>query len=163
MICACAVTQAFAGGAASNSGEPEQPASQPGTDTAPQSAVAAQQSSQPATTASDADAKPSTSAKTSTSQSPAAASTATTPADKPAKVVLVDTTLTDAQVKQLLAKGYRPQARGGDVYYCRREAELGSHFEKKVCKTAEQIKLDELQSKEMTEKMQRSMTSPTGN
>ena len=67
------------------------------------------------------------------------------------RVVLVDDTVTDAQLKQIRAKGYRPeaQARGNEVYYCRRERSLGTHFETKVCKTSGQILQDELQGKEV--------------
>jgi hypothetical protein len=78
------------------------------------------------------------------------------------KTVLVDKTLTNAQVKQLLAKGYKPQGRGDEVYYCRREQELGSRFEHKVCKTADQIMRDELDAQEMTGNVQKGMGSPSG-
>ena len=73
-------------------------------------------------------------------------------ADKSVKrVVLVDDTVTDAQLKQIRAKGYRPeaQARGNEVYYCRRERSLGTRFETKVCKTSGHILQDELQGKEV--------------
>ena len=73
-------------------------------------------------------------------------------ANKPGRMVLVDDTVNDAQLKQILAKGYQPesQARGNEVYYCRRDHELGSRFESKVCKTARRILQDELQGKEVT-------------
>jgi hypothetical protein len=74
----------------------------------------------------------------------------------------VDKTLTDPQVKQLLAKGYRPKSRGDTVFYCRREAVLGSRFEQKVCKSADQILRDELDSKEWAESAQRNTSSPAG-
>jgi len=77
-------------------------------------------------------------------------------------VVLVDKTLTDAQVKELLSKGYRPQAHGDAVVYCRREVILGSHFESKICKPAEQIYRDEQDSKDMADRMQKPMGSPVG-
>jgi hypothetical protein len=73
------------------------------------------------------------------------------------KVVLVDDTVTDAQLKQIRAKGYRPevQARGNEVYYCRRERSLGTRFETKVCKTSGHILEDELQGKEVTTRAER--------
>ncbi len=80
---------------------------------------------------------------------------AASPEAKPNRVVLMDKTLTDSQVKQLLARGYKPQQRGDSIYYCRREQVLGSHFENKVCKTAEEIARDERDSKEMVERMRR--------
>ena len=71
--------------------------------------------------------------------------------------VLVDDTVTDAQLKQILSKCYKPesQARGNEVYYCRSERELGSRFETKVCKTAAQILQDERGGKEATTYVQR--------
>ena len=71
--------------------------------------------------------------------------------------MLVDDTVTDAQLKQILRKGYKPasQARGNEVYYCRSQYELGSRFETKICKTAAQIFFDERQGKEATTDVER--------
>lgn len=73
-------------------------------------------------------------------------------ADKPRRKILVDDTVNDAQLKQILAKGYRAesQARGNEVYYCRSDHELGTRFAEKVCKTARRILQDELQGKSAT-------------
>jgi hypothetical protein len=78
-------------------------------------------------------------------------------ANKPGRKVLVDDTVTDAQLKQILGKGYRPasQARANEVYYCRSERELGSRIETKVCKTAAQIFLDEQRGKDATTDVER--------
>lgn len=78
-------------------------------------------------------------------------------ASKPAKKILVDDTVTDAELKQILQKGYRPegQARGREVYYCRSEHELGSHFQTKLCRTAASILQDEQQGKEVTTTVER--------
>jgi len=146
VICTCAVAQAFASGPASV--EPEQSASQ---QSAPATADAAKQQSTSAPAnngVTNATATSTATEKTSTTQSPSSTVVVN-------KVVLVDKTLTDAQVKELLAKGYKPQARGSEVFYCRREPILGSKFEHKVCKSAEQIALAEKDSKEMTERIQR--------
>jgi len=77
-------------------------------------------------------------------------------ANKPARKVLVDDTVTDAQLKQILAKGYKPesQARGNEVYYCRRERSLGTRLETKICKTSAHILRDELQGKEVTTRVE---------
>jgi hypothetical protein len=100
-----------------------------------------------------------TAAQSSTTASPQAMKSATSDssadkvtANKPGRKVLVDDTVNDAQLKQILAKGYRPesQARGNEVYYCRKETELGSRFETKVCRTAARIIQEELQGKEAT-------------
>ena|SRR6516164_5792709 len=83
--------------------------------------------------------------------------TATQPvANKPGKKVLVDNTVTDAQLKQILNKGYRPesQARGNEVYYCRSERELGTRFERKICRTAARILEEEQLGKEETAKLE---------
>jgi len=83
--------------------------------------------------------------------SPAAADGHTV-TDKPGRKILVDDTVNDAQLKQILAKGYRAesQARGNEVYYCRSDHELGTRFAEKVCKTARRILQDELQGKSAT-------------
>jgi hypothetical protein len=151
VICTCVITPAFAGGPAPV--EPEQPASQ---SSAPAASDAASQpaTAAPSTTA-NAASNAATTPATSTTQSPNAATAS--------KVVLVDKTMTDAQVKQLLAKGYKPQSRGSDVFYCRREAVLGSRFEQKICKSAEQVMRDELDSKDMTQRLQENSGSPAAN
>jgi len=153
MICACVVAQAFAGGSAPSSTGPQQsPAESP-----PAASVEAPAQSSPSA-ASTSD-KPGTDPKSSASQSP---TTTNAVANPPAKVTLVDKTLTDAQVKQLLARGYKPQGHGDDVVYCRREQQLGSRFETRICRSAAQIVQDELNSKELTETMQRTQPSPSG-
>ncbi|MDB6100003.1 MAG: hypothetical protein JWO52_2 [Gammaproteobacteria bacterium] len=158
VLATCTVTQAFAQSPASV--QPEHPVSQP--------PAAADAASQPPATAQpsppETAAKPDTSDKASATQSSnASAATADAPAVSGAmKTVLIDKTLTNAQVKQLLAKGYKPQGRGDEVYYCRREQELGSRFEHKVCKTADQIMRDELDAQEMTGNVQKGMGSPSG-
>jgi hypothetical protein len=72
-------------------------------------------------------------------------------ASKSAKKVLVDDTVTDAQLKQILAKGYRPdrQAPGNEVYYCRSEQLSGERFQTKVCKTAARILEDERRGRDL--------------
>jgi hypothetical protein len=78
-------------------------------------------------------------------------------ANKAGRKVLVDNTVTDAQLKQILSKGYKPesQARGNEVYYCRSERELGSRFERKICRTAARILEEEQQGKEETSTLER--------
>lgn len=96
-------------------------------------------------------------------QASSVASTQAVPEKSVRKVVLVDDTVTDAQLKQILAKGYKPeaQARGNEVYYCRRERSLGTRFETKVCKTSGHILRDELQGKEVATRVQRTDGNPT--
>jgi ribulose bisphosphate carboxylase small subunit len=77
-------------------------------------------------------------------------------ANTSARKVLVDDTVTDAQLKQILKKGYKPesQARDNEVYYCRSERELGSRFETKICRTAARILEEERQGKEVTTRIE---------
>jgi hypothetical protein len=82
---------------------------------------------------------------------------ARTVADKSVKNVLVDDTVTDAQLKQILAKGYRPvqQAHGNEVSYCRSEQLSGERFKTKVCKTARRILEDEQRGKDLINSVER--------
>jgi hypothetical protein len=93
-------------------------------------------------------------------QSPAAPSVKATTTDAsaaPLKTVLVDDTVTDTQLKQILAKGYRPtkQEPGHEVAYCRRENLVGGRFDTRVCKTARQILEQEQRGRDTLEQMQR--------
>jgi hypothetical protein len=82
---------------------------------------------------------------------------AKTPAGKSVKKILVDDTLTDAQLKQILAKGYRPdsQVPGHEVSYCRGEQLSGERFVTKVCKTGEQILEDEQRGRDLINSVER--------
>ena len=136
VICACVVTQAFAVEPPANAPEPGKPASP---------AATAQQSS-PSPIKPDSN----TAASTSTSSTPQSTSTApTAAASNPTRIVLDDKTLTNDEVKQLLAEGYKPVGRNGEVYYCRREQRTGSRFATTSCKTADQIKQTARDSKDM--------------
>jgi hypothetical protein len=85
-------------------------------------------------------------------------------ANKSGTKVLVDDTVTEAQLRQILNKGYRPrsQARGNEVYYCHGERETGSRFETKVCKTAAQILQQEQLGKEATTYVERTGAAAEG-
>ena len=78
-------------------------------------------------------------------------------ANKSGKNILVDDTVTEAQLKQILAKGYRPvtQAPGNEVSYCRGEQLSGERFQTKVCKTARRILEDEQRSKDLINSVDR--------
>ncbi|MBV8743053.1 MAG: hypothetical protein JOZ12_14790 [Sinobacteraceae bacterium] len=70
----------------------------------------------------------------------------------------MDNTVNSAQLKQILARGYRPdkQASGNEVAYCRREQLTGDRFQTKVCKTAVQIFEEEQRGKDLTNGLQQS-------
>ncbi|MBV8852721.1 MAG: hypothetical protein JOY91_04935 [Sinobacteraceae bacterium] len=81
---------------------------------------------------------------------------AATPPAKPGVKVLEDKTLTNEEVKQLLAQNYRPMSRGGQIYYCRSEQRLGSRFATMTCRTAGQMKDVARESKDLTAAKQKS-------
>ena len=84
-------------------------------------------------------------------------------ANKSGRKVLVDDTVTDAQLKQILAQGYRPekQVYGDEVLYCRNEQLAGDRFQTKVCKTAVRILEDQRRGRAFTDSVQRmGLTTP---
>jgi hypothetical protein len=120
------------------------PASEPARPAPPPAATAPSSSEPAAPTNESADAPKAVSA-----------TTASATAAKPAPTVLEDKTLTQDEVKQILAQGYRPMNRDGQLYYCRRESELGSRFESLRCRTAEQAKDLTRNGRDMLDKLQR--------
>jgi hypothetical protein len=115
-------------------------------------------------------------AKSPTAPTNTAATTSATTADTPAttssasapatgqKLVLEDKTLTNTEVSRLLSQGYKPQkGRNDTVLYCREEAQLGTHFTKKVCMSADQIKQATLDSTDLTRKFQQNQGNPAKN
>ena len=57
-----------------------------------------------------------------------------------------------AQLKRLKAAGYTPEAHGDEIWFCRKEAVLGSRFEKKICNTADQLIRQEADARMETDK-----------
>jgi hypothetical protein len=115
----------------------------------------------PATTSETA----STPAKTDQpSDTTKATPTATTkPADGHVKLVAGDDAA-DKQLKRLKAAGYKAEVHGGEVVFCRREAVLGSRFEKKMCSTADSLEQQMTTAQEMASQAQRNSTvSPRSN
>jgi len=143
VICTVVISGAFAADPVVN--KSDEPSSQPAAATPPQTGA---QPAAVAPTGPDitraASPDPASSGKPDTATQPVA--------NKPGKKVLVDNTVTDAQLKQILSKGYKPesQARGNEVYYCRSERELGTRFERKICRTGARILEEEQQGKEET-------------
>jgi hypothetical protein len=150
VICAVLVADAFAADPDASKSERQSPSQPSGM--APPGAVA----QSPAVAPTD----PSTiRAATPDASSTSKSGTAAQPpvADKSGKTVLVDDTVTGAQLRQILAKGYRPvgQAPGNEVSYCRREQLAGQRFQTKVCKTARRILEDEQRGKDLTDSVDR--------
>lgn len=99
-------------------------------------------------------AAPSAPASTATASAPT--STATPTAAKPATdgAKSATTELTPNE-KRLISSGYKLEVKGDKHIFCRREATLGSRFEKKVCGTADQLAAQTQDSKDMAESSQR--------
>jgi outer membrane biosynthesis protein TonB len=105
------------------------PAAQPGPAAQPAPAAQPDSAAQPAPAA---------------QQAPAASSTSTEAAAKaPAKE-----TVTAAQEKNLLARGYKKETHNGQTLFCWKEIPLGSRFETKHCGTAQDITLQEQQGRD---------------
>jgi hypothetical protein len=161
VICAVLVADAFAADPDARSPEGESP-SQPSLASpeavAQSSAAAPSVMGQKATTTDPSAAgKSETDAKSGGAATSHANDNAQTVANKSVKNVLVDDTVTDAQLKQILAKGYRPvtQASGNEVSYCRNEQLAGERFQTKVCKTARRILEDEQRGKDLVNSVER--------
>jgi hypothetical protein len=159
VVCVVVVAEAFA--ADPNASEVGQPPSQRSLPTPPQ--LVAQSTAGPSATTPDLSSSGKADGHSETDSTAASHANADKPvvADKSKKKILVDDTVNDAQLKQILARGYEPesQARGNEVYYCRSEPELGSRFGKKICKTAARILQDEVEGKNEAGLLER----PSGN
>lgn len=128
VICACGATHAFAIDPPSNPAEQGKPSSPP---------------VESAESRSDASATQSVGANAENASS------------KPKRIVLEDKTLTNEEVRQLFAQGYKPVGRGREVHYCRSQMTTGSRFATTVCKTADQIKQLTQNSKDMLNSAQK--------
>jgi hypothetical protein len=64
----------------------------------------------------------------------------------------------EAQLKRFRAAGYKPEVHDGNVVFCRREAELGSRFDKKVCTTAHLLEQQMSQAQDTLSSAQRNGT-----
>jgi hypothetical protein len=105
-------------------------------------------------------------AAAASSEPPATDATATATAtdkataEKIKKIVLEDDTITEAQAKQILSKGYRPEGKSHEVRYCKKEYVVGSRFESKVCRSALEILQIQSDSKDLTNSVQRTQLNP---
>jgi hypothetical protein len=106
---------------------------------------------------------PSATPSATTAPAPAAPQSATTSAAdsnaaKPAAVAAADAEKdkadADAKDKELKSRGYKMQMRDGQKYFCRMEAPVGSHLEKRECYTAASIYAQEASSQEFVRRMQ---------
>jgi hypothetical protein len=69
----------------------------------------------------------------------------------------------DKQLARLKAAGYKAEMHGEELVFCRREAQLGSRFERKVCSTADALERQATMAQEITERTQRmGVSNPRG-
>jgi hypothetical protein len=87
-----------------------------------------------------------------------AATTATAP--KIDKSQVVNVADTDALIKRMRARGYKPVNRKGILVFCRDEGELGTHFRRTRCNTLDELRDAERTGQEYTNQIQQ-QNSPT--
>jgi hypothetical protein len=57
---------------------------------------------------------------------------------------------TDALIKRMRGRGYKPVNRKGILVFCRPEGELGTHFQRERCNTLDELKDAERTGQEFT-------------
>jgi hypothetical protein len=140
-IAACLLVLSAGAGSATLAGEPQSPAQTP---------------------AAESPAAPAPAAQTSAASAPASASEAkqvpgapAAPAPKADKSEAGNGVPTEAEIKQMRGRGYKPVNRNGMLVFCRDEGELGSHFQRTRCNTLKELKDAELNGKEYVNSLQR--------
>jgi hypothetical protein len=134
---------------AARADEPPSPAVQP-----PAAPVAVAQASAPSALAVGGDEKAAPSVASSTGEVKPASGTAAAAAAKTDQSEVVNVAATDAEIKQMRSRGYKPVNRNGTLVFCRDEGELGSHFQRTRCSTLKQLKDAELSGKEYVNSLQ---------
>lgn len=98
-------------------------------------------------------------ASATATSAPAAADAADVAAAKAAAAAAAAKAELDKNTQHFLAMGYKPEIRGGEQIYCRKETALGSRLAPvKNCGTIEQLKLAEQQIKAGVYDAQRQQT-----
>ncbi|HEY0801727.1 MAG TPA: hypothetical protein VGD54_12845 [Steroidobacteraceae bacterium] len=90
---------------------------------------------------------------------PAVEAAAATPA-KVEKAAPIDKAATEALIKTMRGRGYKPVNRNGTLVFCRSEGEIGTHFQRTRCNTIDELKQAELTGKEYVNSIQQ-QGSPT--
>jgi hypothetical protein len=109
----------------------------------------------PAPSAASSDAKPGSSAASSASDVKSASGTAAAlSAPKADKTEVASAGPTEAQIKQMRGRGFKPVTRNGTMLFCRDEGQIGTHFQRTHCSTLDQLKLAELSGKEYVNSIQ---------
>ena len=61
---------------------------------------------------------------------------------------------TEAEIKQMRGRGFKPVTRKGTMVFCRAEGEIGTHFQRTRCSTLEELKEAQLSGKEYVNSLQ---------
>jgi hypothetical protein len=141
---ACLLVLSAGAGSATLADEPQSPAQTPAAES-----PAAQTSTQ--TTSSPTTATGTPASTSEVKQVPGAAA----PAPKADKSEAGNGVPTEAEIKQMRGRGYKPVNRNGMLVFCRDEGELGSHFQRTRCNTLKELKDSELNGKEYVNSVQR--------
>ena len=80
--------------------------------------------------------------------------------DKPADTASETAVVTDAQIKQMRSRGYKPVMRSGALVFCRSEGQIGTHFAQTRCNTIEELNRAQLTGAEYVNHLQQ-QGSPT--
>ena len=121
---------------------------------APAAQAPAAQAPAPSAPSSAGDAKPAPSAPSGTSDVKPAPGTPAAQAPKAGKSEVVNVAATEAEIKQMRGRGYKPVNRNGTLVFCRDEGEIGTHFARTHCSTLDQLKQAELSGKEYVNSIQ---------
>jgi hypothetical protein len=98
-------------------------------------------------------AAPAAAAQTAAAQPAAAQPVAGQAEAKTAKLEKSD--VTDAQIKQMRGRGYKPvKQHDGTLTFCRAEGQIGTHFEVTHCNTFDELNRMELNAKDYTNTVQ---------
>jgi hypothetical protein len=151
-LAACLLVLSAGAGSATLADEPQSPAQTPAAESPAAPAPAAQTpaAESPAAQTSAASAPAGTG---EAKQLPGAPAAAVAKADKSEAGNGVPT---EAEIKQMRGRGYKPVSRNGTLVFCRDEGELGSHFQRTRCNTLKELKDAELRAKEYVNSVQRS-------
>jgi hypothetical protein len=94
------------------------------------------------------------SAASSSDAKPAPATAAAPGTRKAEKTEVANAGPTDAEIKQMRGRGFKPVTRNGTMVFCRDEGEIGTHFQRTRCSTLDQLKQAELSGKEYVKSIQ---------
>ncbi|HYB63947.1 MAG TPA: hypothetical protein VEC59_01670 [Steroidobacteraceae bacterium] len=113
----------------------------------------------PAATAAPAGSTPATPAQAAAPDAAAASQAAAAQAEA-AKAAAAKVQL-DKETQHFVAQGYRPEIRGGEQVYCKKETALGSRLSPvKYCGTIEELRLAEDRAKQGVSNAQRQQQTP---